>query len=487
MSTITEKLLNPEDTSSCVSNEEKAPIYAFNGIRLMPGATKLNFFCSLMFMVIMVFGIAGAGNLQLLILLDPSYYNLPQDHMGTTNSMLLAIQTVVKIITVVPYGHLSDKIGRRTIIFIASLSFLASCIIIPMQKTMFPGFFIATILSANAGAAFSSVPLLADYVADESKGKAAAIYGVIGCTTALLSNLFMKALFYLEFQLGTCYFIVGGTTFALFLLNNLGLQKGTFHLKALSQMGSVVKTTEEEPAQKSFTENMKEALQVFKGNNWLKISLVLQILGSSDFIVIMSFISLYVKSLFSADTPVVDQNTAVNNLQSLILVMMMVSNFVCAYVIDKKNMIIQPCLVALGGGVASLILLALSFKPTAWTLYTGVVLFGLTMPGLGTITNLINLKNFPADKRGVTNGFCQLVSTSSYFVIAGGGGLLYDNWRRNGPFVVCAGLLVFAAFVILIIYSRIVKENSRKSSSSSKVSIIVKDHETPEQGGTTNE
>ena len=178
----------------------------------------------------------------------------------------------------------------------------------------------------------------------------------------------------------------------------------------------------------------------------------------------MSFISLYIKSLFSVDTPVVDQNTAVNNFQTMILVMMMISNATCGYLIDKKNMIIQSCMYALIGGAGSLMLLAFSFKPTAITLYVGALLFGLTLPGLGTITNLLNLKNFPADKRGVMTGFCQMVSNISYSIIAGGGGLLYDNWKRNGPFVICAGLLVFAAFLVLIIYARIkIAEGKAKS------------------------
>ncbi len=473
----TTALLNPEDNASYVSTEEKPPVYAFKSIRLMPGATKTNFVCCMLFSVIMVFSMAGAGNLQLLILLDKDYYNIPQDHMGTLNSLILVIQSVVKMATVVFYGYLADKLGRRTAIFLAAVSFLISCFLVPTQKTFFPGFTIPTVLAANAYAAYASVPLLADYVADESKGTASAIFAVVVCLSALLSNIFMKVLFYANVPLGMCYYIVGASVFFMLLLNNLGLQKGTFHLQF--QKSVVGSATEPE---KPFMEKMKEAIKIFRGNSWLKMSLTLQIFGSSDFAIFMSFISLYIKSLFSDDTPVVDQNTTVNNFQSMILLMMMASNGFCAYMIDKKNKIIQPCLLALGGGAASLVLLALSFKPTAVTLYVGSVLFGLTLPGLNTITTLLNLRNFPADKRGLMNGFCQLVSNTSYFIIAGGGGLLYDNWRRNGPFVICAGLLVLAAFIVLFIYSGIPKTVKKDSVTSDKEAQIVDESKTTETG-----
>jgi len=455
--------MSSEDLS-CAKEESEAGVYAFKIIRLNQGVTERNFICSLVFSMMSILCTASATGLSPLILLDPEYYNVSQDHIGTLNSIILIVQSVVKMAAVIPYGHLSDKIGRRKVIVIGAISYIIGVIIVPIQTTIFPGFIVANILIANSAAALASVPLLADYIADESRGKASAISGVIIFMTSMIYFAFWQLFTYLGFSLGACYLIFGIGGFSGLLINNFGLQGGTFHLRVQKSEAQPQGTTEP-----PFFDRMKEAFYIFKENGWLKISLVLQILGSSDFGVLMSFIALFIKSLFPIGTPTADQTLAVGKLQMLTVVMMMVSNVACGYLLDKKNLIIPPCLVALGGGAFALVLISIATTPTALTLYLGCILFGLTVPGLFPITSLLNIRNYPADKRGVMNGFSQLVCNVSHLAIAGGGGLLYDNWQRNAPFLICAALLVLAVVLVLIIYSgmkneemMIRKENDQK-------------------------
>jgi len=442
-------ILLKSEEPSCIEEKHESGVYAFKVIRLNPEVTKANFTCSLIYSMMSILCAASATGLSPLILLDPNYYNISQDHIGTLNSLILIIQSVVKIATAVPYGYFADKFGRRKVIVIGAVSFLIGAAIIPMQKTVFPGFIIATVLIANSSAAFSSVPLLADYVADESRGKASAMTGAIIFVTSMIFYVFMQLFLSVGYSLGVVLYIFTVAGFVGILLNNLGLQKGLFHLK-----GQQDKPKE---AEAPFFERMGEAMRIFKANDWLKLSVVLQILGSSDFGIIMSFISLYVKSLFTDGTPVTDQNAIVGRLSMLSVVMMMFSNFGAGYILDKKNMIFQPSLFALLGGAVSLLLIAISTTPSALTLYLGCILFGFTVPGLFPITSLLNTRYFPVDKRGVMSGFCSIISNIAYFLIAGGGGLLYDNWERNGPFLFCAGLLVLAALMVLILYFKVKK------------------------------
>ena len=451
-------LLNPSDCSSNVSNaKEQPPVFVFKSIRLNPGITQTNFVCSLLFSVISAFGMGGTAGLQLLILLDPSYYNVSQDNAGSINSMILIIQSLVGMATGIPYGHLVDTIGRKMLVVIGSFSFLAGCLLLPLQTSVFPGFVLAFILITNGSAAFSSLPLMADYVAEESRGKAFAIAGVILSFAILIPNLLVKGLLYADVSLGVCYYIFGIITFVGLLINNFGLRKGTYRLE---KPEDAQKTSQH--SQQSFLDRMKEAYQIFKNNNWLKISLVIQALAASDFMILMSFLALYVKSLYPGEASATEGNTAVNNLQTLITLTMLVSMPFFGYILDKKNIFLQLCLLSLGGGITSLILFSLTTQPSSFTLYLGAFVFDSTLPGLGTILNLITFKHYPAEKRGIMVGFAQLVTNCSYFILAIGGGVLYDHWR-TGPFVVSAGLLAFTIVIILILFKRIPPESSHVS------------------------
>jgi len=472
------KLLNPENPPSNFSTEEKPPVYVFKSIRLSPDITKTNFFCCLMFSILSLCGSGGISSLQLLILLDPKYYNVSQDNAGSVNTLCLIIQSCVTISLGIPYGHLGDKFGRRTVIVLGALSFLLGSLLIPFQKTIFPGFVAGFLLIANATTAFASVPLLADYVAEESRGKAFAIFGMILALAMLIPNLLTKAFFYAEFSLGLCYQIFGISSVAGLLLNNLGLRKGTTR-------SSEAKSDENKAKEQEipFIVRMKEAIQVFRGNRWLQISLTLQAFASSDLAIFGSFLTLYVQYLFpTGGTGEVDGKIILNNLQTILIVMMMISLPTFGVLMDKMKKPMHLCMVSLCGGIFSLILFTMSSRTMTWTLYVGVFIFGSTISGLPTIINLINFKHYPSEKRGIMVGFSQLVTNASYLTLAFVNGLLYDNWRKDGPFLVCIGLMVFAVLMVLILYSKIPSEGKEEEGKAG-----LKDSEALQEGETFEE
>jgi len=345
-------------------------------------------------------------------------------------------------------------------ILFGALNFLIGCLLVPVLTTLFPGFIFAKALAANSAAAFATIPLLADYVADESKGKAAAFLAISIGLAALISNLFVKALLYLEISLGMCYVITGIVVFVALCLNNLGLKGG--HYINTHRDSTLLEGSNNQEQQISIIQNMKEAIKIFKSNGWLKISLVLEMLGSSDFMVFFTFITIYVKALFPEGTPENEQNIVVNNLQTLVIFPMFFCNLIYGYLLDKKNMALQISLFGMIGGAASFILIACSHNPKIWTLSLGCLVFGGTLPGLFVVTNYLGIKNYPAEKRGIMIGLAGLVGFTGYFIIATGGGLLFDYWQKNGPFVVCTALLGLAAILIVIIYVRMNRKSERQ-------------------------
>ena len=422
--------------------EQPPPQYVFKRIRLNNGISKENFYSAQVSLATNMFGFFVAGSLQPLILLDKEYYNIDQDAAGRLTSLILVLQLVTKMLVSISYGHLSDKYGRRFMVRYGAISFFLSCIIVSTQRTIFPGFIIGKLLLANAGSAFASVPLTADYIHDDSKGKGIGISAFVFSISGLFANLYLKVLLYKDLSLGLCYFVTGTVVTLIIIVNSFGLKGGRYYLLGRAQ-------NNEEGLR--FKENFKEAMHVFKNNGWLIIALVLQVLGSSDFYIFFTFLLLYIKSLFPADVSDSEFNILTNNLQTLVIVPGIACNFLYGYFLDKKNKPLETAIVALAGGAFASLLTCFITQPYDWKIFVSAVLLGITIPGLFVISMYLSIKHFPADKRGIMIGFKGFMGHIGYFFIAIGGGFLYDYWRKDGPFIMCTTLLTFALIIILII------------------------------------
>jgi len=431
----------PEDEEAPLKESESVTV--FNFIKLNPGLSKQNFYCLIIHHVLLVLSISIPGAIQPLIILNPEYYNVPQEKAGKIHSIVLIVQLVVKLCVSIPYGHLVDRLGRKFMIHYGALSFLVGCLIISSQTSIFPGFIFGQFFITNATSALFSVPLSADYIADESKGKASAFLFMFFGFGGLAGNLIVKALFHLEISLGKCYVIIGLASCGAFFLNTLGLKS---HYKHLIVHGNTAESRE------SLINKIKEAMQIFKSNGWLKILLVVQILGSSDFHVFFSLFAVFTKSLFPKDVDEHTQNLVVNNIQTFVSIPMILANIVYGSFLDKKHMIIKILVFALGGGSVSFLFIAFSKDPYAWTIKFGAILLGSTLPGLFTISSYLGIKNYPPDKRGLMSGISGIMGTIGYFVLATTSGVLYDSWRKDGPFLICSGLLIVAIILVIKIY-----------------------------------
>lgn len=217
-----------EDSSPQINNDKVQ--YAFKIIRLNPGISPLNFVCCMINAVISVFAIIITGMLQPLILVDKDYFNISQDHVGSVTSLALFVDLIMKVLVLVPYGHCSDKFGRKIIIYYGAGTYLLGCIIMATQTTIFPGLLLAKVLIANAAAAFQAVPLLADYVADESKGRASGLVIMFIGLSTVVGNLYIKLLLYEKLSLGRCYLITGIIVTFILVISSFGLKKGRYHV-----------------------------------------------------------------------------------------------------------------------------------------------------------------------------------------------------------------------------------------------------------------
>jgi len=426
---------------------EDPPIYVCRTIRLNEGISTKNYYCSLIHSILKILGYYVASSLQTLVLLDPDYYNADPKSIGELTAFILVLQLILNMVVNVAYGHLCDKLGRKTMIYYGAINYLISCIVITTQRSIFPGFIIGKLILTNAEAALDSVPLTADYIHNESKGKAVGLSGFVFSASSLVANLYLKSLFYEDLSLGKIYMITGAFIFTALIINSFGLKGGQYHLFNERKNSNIY-------VDLPFLQRVKEALQSFKSNGWLIIALILQVLGSSDFYIFFTFLLLFVKSMMPPDVPEMTFNILVNNLQTLVILPGIVTNFLYGYFLDKKNKPLETAIFALAGGALASLLTCFVTNPYDWKIFASALLLGLTIPGLFVISMYLTIKHIPSDKRGLMIGFKSMVGDIAYFVIASGGGLLYDYWRKDGPFIVCTVMLCVALISTLIVHKK---------------------------------
>jgi len=415
----------------------------WNTIQLNPGISKLNFFCCILFYCSMVFGFTAANALQPLILTDKSYYNISQDKTGSVLSLILVVQLIVKMIVGIPYGHFVDKFGRKNMIVFGTICYFISFLLVPLQTTIFPGLISAKILLANTTSCFHSVPLMIDYISNDSRGRASALLSMAIGISSIIASICVRKLFQENFSIGSCYMIFGIGISLVMLLNVLGLKGGHYYDE--DSQGQRENIT-------SLRHNIREVAGHFKENGWLAIGLALQILGSSDFMVFFMFMSIFVKSMFPEDFDPKIANITVTNFHIMVTLTSFFCNVFYGWFLDKKNKPLMAAYIALIGGSCALFMFSTSRHPDDWTLFLGAPLIGATLPALFVITNFINIKNFPPEKRGIMVSFTGLAGNISHFLIASTGGLLYDHISRSGPLVMCSILLIIAALLVKYIH-----------------------------------
>ena len=51
-------------------------------------------------------------------------------------------------------------------------------------------------------------------------------------------------------------------------------------------------------------------------------------------------------------------------------------------------------------------------------------------------------------------GFNHMTGNIGFFLFTSVGGLLYDNWRKDGPFIVAGALLLLAVLLVKVIHQK---------------------------------
>jgi MFS family permease len=442
--------LNPPESPAFPPYEEpQKGISVLQGrIVLNPGITGLNYFASLIHVVLVMFSHTVTTTLQPLILLDPASFNIDKRTSGVVLAKLMLVQTVVKILVTPFIGHLIDKLGRRTVILSGAAICCFGYLLVPFQTSVFPGYVFSKVLVANGGNIMNLTPLNADYIHDSTKGKATGISLALGSFGQFLGTLFVAFLLGMKYTLPTMHVITGLTILGVASVYLLGVKGGKYYMNERRNEEGI----ERMPKQKVM-KRLREGFKVLCGNGWLLISLTINTLARADYYLVTIIFALYVKSYDETAADSVESNHLVTKYQNLYFGLCLIGNLIYGQILDKVNAL-KIIIPTMGTAIMAYFLGGFADAKDSSLLLTLIIFAGMSMPGMLNAGNYLAIKNYPPAMRGVLGSLISIIGIAGYLFLSTVGGYLFDNWGRSAPFWVFACMLTASLTGVLIIATR---------------------------------
>jgi len=107
---------------------------------------------------------------------------------------VLTYDLPTRIIFAPLYGALADHFGRRPLLIYGICSLFAGFLTAPLHEDVIPGYLSSRMLIINGAICILVLPFNADYVDDETKGRAAGIAYTFSSAGAVIASFFLVGL-----------------------------------------------------------------------------------------------------------------------------------------------------------------------------------------------------------------------------------------------------------------------------------------------------
>ena len=436
---LTEKsLFQPEDNT---------PVETFfcGKIILNKGISKTNYFCSLIHFLLMTFIFVSVDTLQPMLFKSSSYLNVTKDDIGSENARILLIDIIVKIIFAPIYGISADKFGRTRVLIIGYITMFIAIFLMPFSSNIYPQFCIFRMIYAQGTMAITTVPLLADYVENSTKGRGSAINVIMASLGAVISAYLIDNFLVNHMSLGTSGIIVSICILVIGITYSAGLKHGKYYQKKHIQ-----------PSLKS---NLTIGFLAAIKNKWILLGYITSFLGRSNSIVLTLFLNLWVKSFYpNTDNGDVQANIQAETLAGISYTIILLFSIFYGVLVEKWN---KFAILAISYVfcIIGMNLFWICQDSKSVLCYCILAIVGVGFSGLDTISLYLINKYAWEDHRGKINGVASLFGVLGILIISLLGGYLFDIWDRNSPFLIfeiftAVGLVV----LIKIFFTRVKKK-----------------------------
>lgn len=444
------------------SNQRDDIQYAlFNKIALNEGITKSNYYATWLHAFVTNVNLTMTTTLQPLILLNARFYAVSSDHIGLVLAQLVILQTITKILFTPVYGFLIDKLGRKPMLVVGAIVCLLGYVLVPFQKTVYPGYALSKLLVANGGNIIALMPFNADYVQDKSKGKATGISQALGSGGSFLGSVFITILLAIHIDLAQIHAFAGVFVFITMMTVSFFIKGGNYYLKQSPNDDEdfIDKKNQEEP----FLIKLRKGFHALRTNGWLLISLIINTLARADLYIITVVFALWMKKdVTPQDQEVTDKQVSFD--QNIFFGLGMMANIFYGLILDRVHpiKIIFPTIIF---GMTGYFLIFFAENKDSPIVIILMLTAGLAMPGLFNSANYLAIKNYPKELRGILTSLINVFGIGGYLLLSTIGGYYFDKGYKTAHFMMFMLMMATSLVVIITIYMVIKKKEAKEARS----------------------
>ncbi|KAI8907611.1 major facilitator superfamily domain-containing protein [Powellomyces hirtus] len=488
------EILNAEATEQ-FNPQHLQPTSFLRIFKLNPGVTALNF---------VVYLIAASLGICFFVFINSSQgfvlgdiIRIPSSELGTASGSLTFYDELVSIVAVYLWGLASDRIGRRAVygagFFIMAIGLAG----FTFPTKLYPDLLLVRLVFAVGGAASSAMMtgVLADYAAEESRGKVSGLVGLVSGCGALIA-LFVLLRLPPKFGDGThglrvTFFITAGISVAAAVLMWTALQSSSRMRLAVSHSTTsspplspisvadsaernlsteAILTPQPAPASLHHRKPLKTIAKegILAGRD-LRILLGYagSFLARGDTIILTLFLPLWVYKYYldsgmctapgGPEDPDIKTHCREAYLKASVLsgiaqTFALIGAPIFGYLTDRFY---RPFPILFAGllGVLSYALVHMQSVPTQRIMFLYMILIGFAEIGLvvGSLA-LVTATYVPAHIRGSVAGMSSLFGAAGILLNTRLGGALFDSWVSTAPFFIMAILhVVFCLVAVAVV------------------------------------
>ncbi len=423
----------------------------FGPVRMMPGITVKNMVVYYISTITALMMFTFLPQVQPFLLTE--LLAIPESEQGVISGNLALFAEIVILFSIGGWGTLSDKVGRKFVTAVGFLIMGVALFLYPSvtsipQLYLFRGFF--ALGSSSITTMMATV--IADYVINDDRGKAAGLQGIGNGIGAILTV-------FVALQLPKIFMDGGASA--------LQATQRTFWLVAvvatisavLMVIGLQSRTKRQKEQKKSIWQISKEGFDAAKDPG-IALAYMAAFVSRGDLAIVGTFFSLWIVTYGTAEAGLTTAEALARSgiIIGISQLVSLLTAPIFGIMADRMNrvtaVIIAVSISAIGYGSTLLV-----DDPTGGIIFLCAVLIGLGEISGVIASGVLIAQQAPSEIRGSVIGIFSLCGAVGIMVATGVGGQLFDTWKPQGPFVLFSIFSVIVVIVGLVIRDKVVPLN----------------------------